>query len=599
MRNRRLTNWTIPIAVALVAALFPTRSSANDGTAGEWLREGMLTEHSEDDFRLHANWVADQAGRPATRLVIYALPNGNTIEQTLGCQRREALDWHYDIQHVAAQIRLLRSLEPDERIVLVCLEANGLSWPNWRRTHEGANATIARLVGTLRKRFGDEKTLVSLTGHSGGGSFIFGSIEGRDTIPDYVDRITFLDSNYSYDASKHHSKFTNWLSADDSRHLVVIAYDDRNILFNGKKVVGPTGGTFRATGRMREAFGGDAPLVTTDVGPFRFDSGFSDRLRMYVHPNPNNKILHTALVGEMNGLLHAETLGTPLEGAWGNFGGPRAYTAWVQPNDTPRPPAPTIDSIPVIPFPARAADAVTGNKFIEQIAGFDAAERERAIAREITLGNVPSFLREAQAIPFGSGETAGTFFTLPDYLAIGSDDDFVRMPMQPQTAQRLADKFDCLLPTTKMVDLIDAAAELRLPPYPMTEQRETPATFHLHHRIIEAQGARWGRGLLTSGIKKDVVITNRLAKRADRLALYGWHYRSGKPIQPLTTVHVNWYVDYSHGVRLVSKTLVLNEKQKSASSVLSDASTCELLSSEGPITTLRYPIAEEAGSGGN
>ena len=27
--------------------------------------------------------------------------------------------------------------------------------------------------------------------------------------------------------------------------------------------------------------------------------------------------------------------------------------------------------------------------------------------------------------------------------------------------------------------------------------------------------------------------------------------QDGKPIQPLYTGHVNWYVDYSHGVRLV------------------------------------------------
>ena len=43
-----------------------------------------------------------------TRLVIYATPNGNTIEQTLGCATADGLDWHFDIQHVAAQVRKLR-----------------------------------------------------------------------------------------------------------------------------------------------------------------------------------------------------------------------------------------------------------------------------------------------------------------------------------------------------------------------------------------------------------------------------------------------------------------------------------------------------------
>ena len=44
-----------------------------------------------------------------------------------------------------------------------------------------------------------------------------------------------------------------------SRRLIVLAYDDREIMLDGKKVVGPDGGTFRATGRMRDAFGQDLP----------------------------------------------------------------------------------------------------------------------------------------------------------------------------------------------------------------------------------------------------------------------------------------------------------------------------------------------------
>jgi hypothetical protein len=59
---------------------------------------------------------------------------------------------------------------------------------------------------------------------------------------------------------------------------------------------------------------------------------------MFVHPNPENKILHTALVGDMNGLLHVATLGTPHESDWGTFGGPRAYTKWIQPEPTIAPP---------------------------------------------------------------------------------------------------------------------------------------------------------------------------------------------------------------------------------------------------------------------
>jgi hypothetical protein len=35
----------------------------------------------------------------------------------------------------------------------------------------------------------------------------------------------------------------------------VVAYDDREIMLNGRKVVGPTGGTFRRTDEMIARFG--------------------------------------------------------------------------------------------------------------------------------------------------------------------------------------------------------------------------------------------------------------------------------------------------------------------------------------------------------
>ena len=97
----------------------------------------------------------------------------------------KGVDWHYDIQHVAAQVRLLRALQPNDRIVLICAEAGGLSWPNWRRTQPDANATIARMVESWRRRFGSDDCQVTLTGHSGGGSFMFGVVEASQEIPAY------------------------------------------------------------------------------------------------------------------------------------------------------------------------------------------------------------------------------------------------------------------------------------------------------------------------------------------------------------------------------------------------------------------------------
>jgi hypothetical protein len=52
-------------------------------------------------------------------LVIYALPNGNSIEQTYGKNIEEGDDWHFNIQHIGAQTRFLRNILKDRTIVLV------------------------------------------------------------------------------------------------------------------------------------------------------------------------------------------------------------------------------------------------------------------------------------------------------------------------------------------------------------------------------------------------------------------------------------------------------------------------------------------------
>ena len=178
---------------------------------------------------------------------------------------------------------------------------------------------------------------------------------------------------------------------------------------------------------------------------------------------------------------------------------------------------------------------------------------------------------------------------MPDYLAVGSDDDFVRLPLTPQSAQKIADAFGCTLPTRKMVDAIDAAAEVRLEPRPLTENREGATTFLEHHKIIEDQRKGRELGQLVTGIKKDVVLTPRIFERPERLAIYGWRKLDGEPIQPLTIVHWNKYVDYSHGARLVNRLMVVDGQPVDVTAVLEDPSRCAIVSDEGAMKPVRYP----------
>ncbi len=573
--------------------------------------EASFTETIPDKIRIHVNAPLDADGKPAkgTRLIVFALPNGNTLEQTLGTKMTPGLDWHYDIQHIAAQVRMLRTLMPDEKIVLVCAEAPGLSWPSYRKNTKDANIKIGRLLEFWREEYGIEKAKVTLVGHSGGGSFMFGVIESAAAIPASIDRIAFLDSNYSFDAALHAKKLEDWLKGNDSRRLIVICYDDREITLNGKKVVSDTGGTYRATSRMHDAFEKVFDLNDSKRDPFLETVGLDGRIHFYKHPNPENKILHTVLVGDMNGLLQAATLGTPQEGKWGTFGGPRAFSKFIQaeptPTNKPREPEPAqpngqskkLESSTMMKFPERPTNAIGGAEFAKQVAKLTVPERDAAILREITSGNFPEFLRTFKKVEIhgrmtpdkdGPNVTA-VMEVAPDYLAIGSDDDFMRMPMMPQTAQLIADKFGCVLPTRKMVDAIDSQAELKLEPHPMTVAREAVTTFVEQNQFIEGQRAGKPLGLLTIGTKKDIVLTPRIFEKPHRLAIYGWRQLNGQAIQPLTIVHGSQYVDYSHGVRLVRDTVEVDGKPLKIAELLADPERCALVSDEGPMNPPRYP----------
>jgi len=223
-----------------------------------------------------------------------------------------------------------------------------------------------------------------------------------------------------------------------------------------------------------------------------------------------------------------------------------------------------------------------------QIESLSAADREAAILNQIIRGNIPNFIRALTPIETTADKSHGqkyraTYFVTPDYLAIGSDDNFFRIPMRPQTAQAIATAANASLITTKISDDIFGQADLKLDPRPLTKDRATAATFYQHHQIIEEQRAGKPLGLLIAGIKKDVVLSNRLKEKPHRVAIYGWHYSSGKPIQPLYVGHTDSHVDYSHGIRLISQEMEIDGRPMQVRDMLKDKELSALLSNEGPI----------------
>lgn len=255
-------------------------------------------------------------------------------------------------------------------------------------------------------------------------------------------------------------------------------------------------------------------------------------------------------------------------------------------------------------IPPRPHFAITGSEFADQISRMDEQEREQAILNQFLQGNLPEFLRSLKPVclqcQFHDGSTlTGTVFVMPDYLAIGSNEDFLRIPMNLHTATAIASQFGFILPTPKIVDAVYDQSAYHFKPQPMAPGPQMRSTYYYraHDQKIKEQrlASEILPGELVSGHKKDVVITNQLAQKKDRIAIYGWHQCAGAPIQPLSTIHGSCYADYSHGIRLVSDTVLIEGKFQSIYEVLEDPKLATVLSTEGVIHNVRERVGSLPG----
>ncbi len=237
-------------------------------------------------------------------------------------------------------------------------------------------------------------------------------------------------------------------------------------------------------------------------------------------------------------------------------------------------------------IPQAAPGAVGGRDFAARVAGLEGASRDEEVRTELLAGDLPERLRHLAPVRL-EGRLAGgrpveiTLCVMPDYLAVGSDQDALLVPMGLPTALDVAAHYGLVLPTPRMVDAIYDAAAVKLEPTPLPACNEMRSTAFVvrHERMIEAQRAAVNApsDALTAGHKKDLVATSRLASAPGRVAIYGWHRAPHQPIQPLSTVHGAGYADYSHGVRLVSRTVFVDGVPRSLDELLADPQLRPLL----------------------
>ena len=256
------------------------------------------------------------------------------------------------------------------------------------------------------------------------------------------------------------------------------------------------------------------------------------------------------------------------------------------------------ETLPVPYFNDKPEAVVTGWDFMLEADTTSFWDLEEKIVECVLQGNMPYQLKRFRKITFTTPVVDSVeilkkrhkveIWVLADYLSIGTDDNFVRMPMGPLAAQRIADSLGCILPTTYLVDRIAEASQGHLNYFafrPLGDRNCRPIVFQDSDNAIKALYKAYGYrfGDLISGLKKDVVLTYKihtLSGNEKRVAIYGWHKTNGEPVQPLYVRHVNYYVDYSHGIRLIYREVYIDGKKYDAKEILESLQLYRLLSDE-------------------
>lgn len=270
---------------------------------------------------------------------------------------------------------------------------------------------------------------------------------------------------------------------------------------------------------------------------------------------------------------------------------PSAPVAPVPPMQIPPPPPEPVQvendlSKPFTTIPSRESGCLTGSQFAQTIMNVKPGQtRENLILEEVKKGNIPNFMRELLEVTVTSGNNVLKYFVMPDVLCIGTDEDFLRVPLNPLTAQKVGDLFACVLPTKKMADQIFKVAQVKINPIPggppYDESMRHTKKFVKHNADVEV--ARAGRNGLLTGQKKDVVICKSLLKEhSGNVAIYGWFYSNGSCIQGLNpSDHDKFYEDYSHGLRYICRFMNLNGQLYDFYDILKDPNLAPLISHEG------------------
>ena len=286
----------------------------------------VISFNMYDDVIITLDKPENYSSKRKTQVIFFALPNGNTTAQTMGKKLAPGDDWHFDIQHIRAQTHYIRNELPKENIVVVYLENTYKSWPSWKSKNSDHIEKVRHILDTITPLFKSKKTTIALNGHSGGGRFVFSCLDGFESLPSNITNITFLDSDYGYE-SRYAPLLLKWLKQNKNARLNVFAYNDSVALYEGKRVVSDTGGTWTRSHMMMHDLASLNFVKLQDDSLIVYKSSM-DQVHFYFKTNPDKNIFHTHQV-ELNGFIHSILLGTKKEEKGYKYFGARVYSSYI------------------------------------------------------------------------------------------------------------------------------------------------------------------------------------------------------------------------------------------------------------------------------
>jgi hypothetical protein len=241
-------------------------------------------------------------------------------------------------------------------------------------------------------------------------------------------------------------------------------------------------------------------------------------------------------------------------------------------------------------FTERPAKAMSGSQFAKDILGLDLEpgasgrvnwyqqgklnpdEMQNAILMQIEIGNIPEFLRHPKEVRIPKSD--GGFYTvyaMPDVLAIGSDKDYFRVPMNPLLSQALAQKYGMALPTRTIVENIwieagKSGIQCTGPNYTHSAADlgflNSAGFYYRQNEDIREQVDEIGpdnprfKGVRSGG-KKELVVEPTVLK-THRTAFYGLWMANGLPIQ-VTDAHDVNHTEYAMGTRYLAQMVTVSD----------------------------------------